>query len=206
MTGGRASAQARRATVAEWLDEPEERGAELIGGRIVYKALPRPEHGVAQGTLYALLRPYHRRPGDAGKPGGWWLSLEVELELVGEGVRPDLLGWRRDRVPALPVPGPSGAVTEPPDWIGEVLSRSTAARDLGDKLDLYHRAQVRHYWIVDPYNETLTVFRWTQEGYVAVLGAGRDRTVRAEPFEAVELRLGELFGEGEEEEPGGSGG
>jgi Uma2 family endonuclease len=188
----------RRATLAEWLIEPEERGAELISGRIVYKAMPSPEHGRAQRKLGEALGPFDRRASGSSRPGGWWLASEVDVVLRGEGVRPDLLGWRRDRVPELPQPSPGGAVTERPDWIAEVLSSSTASRDLGEKLVLYHAAEVPHYWIVDPGNRTLLVYRWLREGYVAVLGAGSDKIVRAEPFEALELNVGILFGDEDE--------
>jgi Uma2 family endonuclease len=190
----------RRATVPEWLALPEEKGAELIGGRIVYKALPSPEHGRAQRKLGESLGPFDRRLGGAGRPGGWWIATEVDLELGGEGVRPDLVGWRRDRVPALPRPRPGGAVTERPDWIAEVLSSTTASRDLGDKLAIYHAAVVPHYWIIDPVNRMLLVYRRLSEGYVVVLGAGGDKTVRAEPFDALELRVGLLFGDEDEAE------
>ena len=53
-------------------------------------------------------------------------------------------------------------------------------------------------WIIDPQNETLTVLRWTADGYVVALTAGRTDRVRAEPFEAVELPVGVLFGDEEE--------
>lgn len=190
----------RRATLAEWLAQPEERGAELIGGHIVYKAMPSPEHGRAQRKLGEALGPFDRRASGLGRPGGWWLASEVDVVLQGEGVRPDLLGWRRDRLPELPRPSPGGAVTERPDWIAEVLSSSTASRDLGDKLVLYHAAEVPNYWIIDPSNRTLLVYRWLREGYVAVLGAGSDKIVRAEPFEALELHVGLLFGDDTEAE------
>lgn len=190
----------RRATIAEWLAEPEERGAELLRGKLVYKALPSPAHGRAQGKLFAQLEPFDRRPAGAGKPGGWWLSLEVDIELAGDGVQPDLVGWRRDRVPALPQAAPDRAITERPDWICEVLSPSTASRDLGEKLGIYHRAEVTHYWIVDPLNRALTVYRWTAEGYVVALGVGGEMTVRAEPFGDVEIRIGALFGQDEPDE------
>lgn len=190
---------ARRATIADWLREPEEKGAELLGGRILYKAHPAFEHGQAQRKLGEYLGPFDRRPAGAGKPGGWWISTEVDIELCGEGVRPDLAGWRRDRLDRRPGAGPDSAVLERPDWVGEVLSPSTASRDLGQKLALYHRAQVPHYWIIDPSNQTLTVYRWSADGYVVVLGAGKGEAVRAEPFEAIELRVELLFGDGEEE-------
>jgi Uma2 family endonuclease len=190
-----------QATLAEWLAQPEERAAELIRGKLVYKALPSPAHGRAQGKLYAQLDPYDRRASGAGKPGGWWLSLEVDLELGGEGVRPDLVGWRRARVPTLPRAAPGKAIVERPDWVCEVLSPTTASRDLGEKLAIYHRAEVTHYWIVDPLNRTLTVYRWTGDGYVVALGCGGEMTVRAEPFGDLEIHVGVLFEEAAPEEP-----
>lgn len=81
------------------------------------------------------------------------------------------------------------------DWVCEVLSPSNAQTDLVDKLDVYRRAGLPHYWIVDPATETLTVHRLTPEGYLIALRAARGKTVRAEPFEAIELVVGTLFGD-----------
>lgn len=51
-----------------------------------------------------------------------------------------------------------------------------------------------HYWIVDPEHRTLTVMRWTADGYLTVLTGETTQPVRAEPFEAIELDLGVVFG------------
>jgi hypothetical protein len=37
--------------------------------------------------------------------------------------------------------------------------------------------------------------RWSTDGYVTVLRSERGETVRAEPFDAIELVVGTLFGE-----------
>ena len=47
----------------------------------------------------------------------------------------------------------------------------------------------------DPRDSTLSGLRWSADGYVTVLRAERTEVVRAEPFEAVELALGTLFGD-----------
>lgn len=57
------------------------------------------------------------------------------------------------------------------------------------------RAGIPHYWIVDPDHATLTVLRWTPDGYLTALTAGKADTMRAEPFGEIELRVGVLFGE-----------
>lgn len=46
-----------------------------------------------------------------------------------------------------------------PDWIVEVLSPSTAAKDQTDKFALYERHGVREYWLVHPTDRVLTVYR-----------------------------------------------
>ena len=63
------------------------------------------------------------------------------------------------------------------------------------QLRLHHGAGVPHYWLVDPRDSTLTVLRWNEDGYVTRVRAERDEIVRPEPFEAVELRVGVLFGD-----------
>lgn len=55
-----------------------------------------------------------------------------------------------------------------------------------------------HYWIVDPDEGVLHVHRWQSDGYLLVLTARRGAVVRAEPFDAMELRVGLLFGEEED--------
>ena len=45
-----------------------------------------------------------------------------------------------------------------PDWIIEILSPSTAARDHIEKLALYERAGVREYWLVHPDYRIVTVY------------------------------------------------
>ena len=81
-----------------------------------------------------------------------------------------------------------------------MLSPSTAYLDQGKKRRAYHRAGVDHYWLVDPTNHTLSVLEWAERDYLILLVAGRDEMVRAAPFDAVEIPVGETFGD--DEEPG----
>ena len=101
-----------------------------------------------------------------------------------------MAGWRRDRVPHRPA---GQLVRTRPDWVCEVLSPTNAKRDLVDKFQVLH-TRVPHYWIADPLEHTLIVHRWEPRGYLVVLTAGEGDVVRAEPFEAVELRVAALFG------------
>lgn len=66
---------------------------EVIGGDLYQKAAPSAEHGDAQRALAGAIGvPFHRR-GGGGLPGGWWILLEVEVELERHEVYvPDLAG------------------------------------------------------------------------------------------------------------------
>lgn len=172
---------------------PEDLGAELILGTITRKAAPSFEHGDSQSALsQALKGPFHRRPGGPGGPGGWWIATEVDVWFDDANVlRPDLVGWRRDHLPERPSGRP---VRARPDWVGEVLSPSTARRDLWEKANILHAAGVPHYWLLDPERQTLTVCQRAERGWLIALVAGPGDRVRAEPFEAIELAVGALFG------------
>jgi len=45
-----------------------------------------------------------------------------------------------------------------PDWVIEILSPSTAVKDLNNKYNLYEEKGVKEYWIVDPSNNYLTIY------------------------------------------------
>lgn len=51
-----------------------------------------------------------------------------------------------------------------PDWVIEILSPSTAARDHLEKRDLYEKHGVAEYWLVHPTELLLTRYRKSLEG------------------------------------------
>jgi Uma2 family endonuclease len=180
-----ASTRARgRATAADIEDERQE----VVGGELVWKAAPTFDHGDLQGAIFGHLVGFR----GYGRPGGWWLGTEVEVELGPHEVYlPDIVGWRMERVPDRPRGKP---VRVAPDWVCEILSPSTASRDLGHKQRNYHLARVGHYWVVDPDQQSLTVFRWREASYEVAMSARVGDTVGVEPFDAISLDLSNIFG------------
>jgi Uma2 family endonuclease len=185
------------ATLEDFLAIPEEkrRRYELIEGVIVERGAASGEHGGVQFALSAVMAPFQRRPGGRS-PGGWWFATEVDVYFdEAHTFRPDVAGWRRARSPERPQGTP---VTLRPDWICEILS-TNRRNDSVKKMRAYHRHAVPHYWIVDPVEESLSVSRWTPEGYMESLTAERGERVLPEPFEAIPLLVGVLFGDEEED-------
>jgi Uma2 family endonuclease len=187
------------ATLADLLALPEDerRRYELIEGAMLERGAASGLHGGVQALLVGAVGPFHRRPG-GGWPGGFWFATETDVYFDEENtLRPDVAGWRRERVPQRPAEMP---VRVRPDWVCEILS-TNKRNDLIKKKRVYHRHQVPHYWIIDPIEESLSVLRWAPDGYAEILAAERGEEVRAEPFEALPLKVGTLFGE-EDEVPG----
>ena len=125
MLSSMASSRARGlATADDIVDDRQE----VVCGQLVKKASPSFEHSSTQNAISVALGAFRDRPR-AGRPGGWWLGTEAEVELDTHDVFvPDLAGWRIDRVPERPRGKP---VRITPDWVCEVLSPSTMKRDLG---------------------------------------------------------------------------
>jgi len=162
-----------------------------VAGQVITAPAPLPRHSNAQRALGRFVGgPFHDDDGRGG-PGGWWIFGEVDVELTEHDVvRPDVAGWRRER---LPDPGAQRPIRVVPDWVCEVTSPTSASRDRVVKRQLYAVHGVLHYWIVDPEARTLEALepkagRWTE------LGAWDDAAVAAiPPFEAVPLEVGRLF-------------
>jgi Uma2 family endonuclease len=181
----------RRATYEDVLRAPKNMVAEILFGVLHTQPRPAVPHARATSRLGAKLG----GPFDEGKggPGGWIILDEPELHLGAEPdiVVPDLAGWRRERMPRVPMQ--ETAIRLAPDWGCEVLSQSTQAIDRSDKMDIYAREAVAHLWLIDPIARTLEVYRLADKRWSRVATWRGDATVRAEPFDAIELELAALW-------------
>lgn len=124
---------------------------ECVDGVLLVTPAPSALHQIACSRMVRLLDPFIERNalGDL-----LWSPADIELE-PRMLVQPDLFVTL------------GGAKNPPRVWSGitglllaiEVLSPSTARRDRGMKRELYQRAGVREYWIVDL--DARCIERWT---------------------------------------------
>ena len=87
--------------------------------------------------------------------------------------------------------GPEGC-RGAPDLVIEILSPTNTAIEMERKLKLYQEAGVREYWIVDPENNGLTVYRF-QEGAILFYTYKKDATVPVGIFPDLNITLKEVF-------------
>ena len=178
----------RRATYADLEAVPPHLVAEIIHGALVTHPRPAPRHAGAQNNLGASLTPGNQ--WGKGGPGGWVFFSEPELHLGGNVVVPDIAGWRRERLPALPE---TAYFELAPDWVCEVLSDSTESYDRNAKRNIYGEAGVPYLWLLDPRGKFLEVFQLTAGHWLLSRTFTGADEVLAIPFEATPFPLGQLW-------------
>jgi Uma2 family endonuclease len=182
----------RLATYEDVLNAPPHKVAEIIEGELSLSPRPAGPHSLAESRLMSQLGlPFELGQGG---PGGWIILVEPELHLGSDVLVPDLAGWRRETMSA--VPRSPAYFTIRPDWVCEVLSPSTERIDRGAKIRLYAAAGVGQAWLVNPLLHTLEVLRLSAEtpGQWTSLAVFQDEDkVHADPFAAIELELAVLW-------------
>ena len=177
----------RRATYADVIAAPAHVVAELIGGDLVTQPRPAPRHAVATVALGRELS----GPLLGGAGGGGWIFMnEPELHLGSDVVVPDLAGWRRERLTALP---DEAFIAVAPDWACEVLSPSTESWDRGPKRRIYAQAGVGHLLLVDPRAKLIEAFGLLDGRWVLLGTAAEGDEVRLAPFDAVSFPIAALW-------------
>jgi Uma2 family endonuclease len=177
----------RLATYEDLLAYPEKERVEILDGVVVAQASPSYAHACIQGCLFAVLHNAFRL--GRGGPGGWWISHDIDVRFAPHDiVRPDVVGWRRERL-AAPDKLPIDVV---PDWICEILSPFGRRRDLHKKKQLYARHGVPHYWVIEQFGSIHTYAlrqgEWVWSGVYEI-----GDVARIPPFEAIELQLADIF-------------
>jgi Uma2 family endonuclease len=189
------SPKRREATYRDVLDAPEHVVAEIVDGELFLSPRPAGPHARARSmTVLGTLLTYAYDLGGGDGPGGWYFLNEPELHFGKDVVVPDIAAWRIERAPKdirkLKF------LTEPPDWLCEGLSLSTRRLDRFRKLPLNAKVGVRNVWLFDALASALEVHRRTSKAkrYEMIAMFDKGEPIRAEPFEALELRVEQILG------------
>lgn len=157
----------RKLTYEEYALLPDDRNRhEIIDGEHYASPAPLIYHQDLAARLNELLRAEFVTSGR-----GRVLFAPVDVELTATDiVQPDLIVVLTEHESIVTRTRIVGA----PDLLVEILSPSNRRHDTVLKLDLYRRAGVGEYWIVDPEAQRLTVYARSADG-LTEHGAGRDR-------------------------------
>ncbi len=146
----------KKFTYADYSEWPEDERWELIDG-IPYNMSPAPSriHQRISWELGYQIRHY-LGSSDSGCQG-FAAPFDVRFprgesdDKIIDVVQPDIVVICDDSI--LDDRGCLG----PPDFVVEILSKSTASKDSITKLQLYEKNGIREYWIIDPAHELITV-------------------------------------------------
>ena len=174
------------ATYDDLREVPDHFVAEMFDGDLYASPRPALPHANASGTLFAEIHKAFHRKG----PAGWVILYEPELHFGRDVLVPDLAGWRRARLPNVP---PDAYLTLAPDWMCEVLSKSTETIDRGKKLRIYAREGVAHAWLLDPVAHMLEVLSFEAGRWTQLAQHEGESKFRAAPFDAIEIELVALW-------------
>ncbi len=160
---------------------------ELIDGEHYVTPSPRLKHQAIVGNLYLAIGSWL----ESHPVGRLFLSpLDVVISEF-DVVEPDLLFVSAARVDILTVENVRGT----PDLVIEVGSRGTRKRDETIKKQLYQRAGVLEYWIVDPEIAVVRVYRREGLSFLRPVELSREHAdvLRSPVFPGLDLPLERVF-------------
>jgi len=175
-----------RLTYGDWLKFPDDgRLYEIIEGELYMVPPPSITHQRVSRELEFRLLTFLRAAAR-----GEVLDAPVGVRLSDEDVlEPDLvvvLAEHAGRIGTQVIDGP-------PDLVVEILSPGSAGRDLGRKRELYERAGVREYWIVDPQARGIEVLALEGGRYSRFGLFQRGEVLRSALLEGLEVPVDEVL-------------
>lgn len=150
----------RLITAEEFLCMEENKGAELVDGRIEEKQMGAESALIGNDLLFEMKLVANR--DKLGTVGGMEFGIQCWPDHPNRVRKPDVLFIRRERLPGRP---PRGWLTIAPDLVAEVVSPNDTVEKLERKLREYKEAGIPLIWVIYP-----------DAGTADVLGANLPRT------------------------------
>lgn len=165
----------KKYTYQDYLELPDEPGYryEILEGEIVKAPSPSLLHQRIARELGFILMIYFKQTDPQGEVFGAPLDVTLGDFTV---VQPDILYiagnqlqiMKRNRIDGVP------ALTV------EIISKSSWRKDRLRKLQIYQKAGVQHYWLVNPLDQTFECFA-LKNGVYSLVASGMDEEVIEHP-------------------------
>lgn len=182
----------RKLSYADYLAMPKDERIEIING-IPYDMSPAPStkhQEVSMNLSYQLMDFFRTKDCQvfAAPFDVRLFSEEKNDEKVHNVVQPDL-SVICDKS-KLDEKGCCGS----PDFIIEILSPSSAKMDKMIKRNLYEKAQVKEYWIVDPQNELIEIYHLDKDNlYRKPLFFSTEDVIESISYKGLKMEVKEIF-------------
>ena len=158
---------------------------EIHDGELSVTAAPRTRHQLVSIRLASALH-VHVSEQRAGQIFHAPIAVILSDTSV---VEPDIVYVATDRLAQISERGIEG----PPTLAVEILSPSTTPIDRHTKMQLYARHGIPWYWIVDPDNRVVEVYRLDEGMYALSRRVSGDEELPAEPLASLAIPLAPLW-------------
>jgi Uma2 family endonuclease len=147
--------ETRHYTPEDLLAMPDEKGYELVDGRLVERQMGAKSSEVG-GNLYFQLRLFCQ-DRDLGKVWPADNGFQCFPHARGMVRRPDVSFIKKGRLPGDV--SPDGWIKIPPDLAVEVVSPNDVVEELEAKLEDYQKARIPLVWVIYPKRRKARIFR-----------------------------------------------
>ena len=149
-------------TLDDYYALPDEQRVELIDGVFYDMSAPRVVHQDISYVIHSAIADYIKK--NKGKCKAFFAPVDVQIDCDDKTmVQPDVLViCDREKIKGFGIYGA-------PDFLVEILSKSTRKKDMTIKLTKYSEAGVREYWIVDPHKRMLIIYNFMEEDFMPVM-------------------------------------
>ncbi|HZV47841.1 MAG TPA: Uma2 family endonuclease [Thermodesulfovibrionales bacterium] len=180
-----ATTEKKKYTYADYLKTPDDERYELIEGELLMTPSPVMRHQrISRKMLIAIDN--HVTDNDLGEVFDAPSDVYLDKENV---VQPDILFVSKERLDIIGEKNIQGA----PDLVIEIISESTAYRDLVQKKKLYVRFGVKEYWIVIPEESSVDIFTLKDNAFVLHKSYGKEDILQSPLLKKLKLELKKIF-------------
>ncbi|MFW5972328.1 MAG: Uma2 family endonuclease [Bacillota bacterium] len=175
-------------TYDDYLKLPEEPGYryEILEGYLVKEPSPSIQHQRVSRELEFELKKYF----DEVDPEGEIFDAPLDVTLSDSNVvQPDILfisGERREIMREVRIDGPC-------DLVVEIMSPSNYRKDRLKKMEIYRKAGIPHYWLLDPEENILEAYYLKGENYLLIFIGGPGDDFNHSEFSGLNLDLDKIF-------------
>jgi Uma2 family endonuclease len=165
-------------------DIDESMKVEFINGEIVVHSPAMKRHNQATGLLYQLLHNFCYK-NDLG-----FVGFEKIMTVFSRNdYEPDIVFFGNEKAKEFKEVQTLFPV---PDFVVEILSKSTAKNDRGIKFDDYETHKVAEYWIIDPESEVVEQYLLQEKRYELALKSGNG-TIKSKVIKDFEIPIRAIF-------------
>jgi Uma2 family endonuclease len=180
--------KSRRKYFHDHLQQYEGQKVEFIAGEVTVHMPVKKRHADCKRRAMNLLGNYVY-----SKKIGFVGDEKILVSLSRNDYEPDICFFTEAKAASFT---PEQTTFPAPDFIVEILSEGTEAKDRGIKFEDYAAHGVKEYWILDPVNEILEQYLLVSDQYELVF-KGREAEVSSQAIHGLTISIKALFDDAE---------